>query len=856
MERADPGRQGSCGLLTAIALLLLLLPLLPTVSGKLPRDITIRQGGLQLPPLDPALIRGILPPVEIAAFARNTILSRRNRIRDLVSTGVPRLGVGPLDPYQLGEMPVNFTMDVIELAGNITEATARGLSDLQLLDADVHLPGLTVVADARIPLVTVNGRYSLDGSFSGLFPLTGAGPLTLKLKDVDIKLVVQVRLYYDRLHITRVDFTLGIGNTTVNLEGFLKESGFGDLAQQFLDNMSGDFLRNFIKTFREERLPSLVMRGNKFLRDFEWRTMLPNFVALYLGFDDDSGSYHHDYLPTITNNHLVDRIISQLSNNLRGRRVGLPMQDIIARKKVLWKWFRNGVQLFHGQLFGLQNMKRVSNALISRHKEYFTFTIEIGAHHLKAAYKSQLVIMNKLKKFVLWAFISKLKLRVQLQLDAEYMELYLTGLDILHIGEIHLELSGLGPLDAVATNLAERQINKEVSKRLLARMTARDARDAVAKLLKDVDLNAVLAETINGEVYARDPGIVFPDPEPTGNGTDFSSLLESVLGADSDGEDGGGGLGPLIGLLLGAGDDDDDDGMTGAAASGNMTDGDDELAGVDPEILAAFGLSDSGGASAGDSDATTAAPADELADVDPEILAAFGLTSDSGGASAGDSDATAAAPADELADVDPEILAAFGLGSSNVENPAPATAREEGTSAADADSLAGADIRARVPDADTGGSLAGVDAATRGAFGLSPEAPAADVAGVAAAETPGGDQSPADSDALSDVDPEILAAFGLDPAEPAGGAGDVAGALDGVVDADGELAATAAAGELQELLRLAGDSSVLAIGDGADATAGTFGDNAFFDEPGTAAGEPAATEDNNSFFSSRRRRVG
>ena len=69
----------------------------------------------------------------------------------------------------------------------------------------------------------------------------------------------------------------------INLEGFLEDSGFGDIAQQFLDGMSGDFLRNFIKMFREERLPSLVMRGNKFLKGFQWRSYLPDFVANFLG---------------------------------------------------------------------------------------------------------------------------------------------------------------------------------------------------------------------------------------------------------------------------------------------------------------------------------------------------------------------------------------------------------------------------------------------------------------------------------------------------------------------------------------------------------------------------------------------
>ena len=64
--------------------------------------------------LDPALIRGLLPPEEIAAFARHTALSRRHRIRDIALRGLPQFGVSPLDPLAVPDMPVNFTMDVVE----------------------------------------------------------------------------------------------------------------------------------------------------------------------------------------------------------------------------------------------------------------------------------------------------------------------------------------------------------------------------------------------------------------------------------------------------------------------------------------------------------------------------------------------------------------------------------------------------------------------------------------------------------------------------------------------------------------------------------------------------------------------
>ena len=64
--------------------------------------------------LDPAVIRGILPPAEIAAFARHAILSRRHLIRQFALSGVPQFGVGPLDPLPVPDQPLNFTMDVIE----------------------------------------------------------------------------------------------------------------------------------------------------------------------------------------------------------------------------------------------------------------------------------------------------------------------------------------------------------------------------------------------------------------------------------------------------------------------------------------------------------------------------------------------------------------------------------------------------------------------------------------------------------------------------------------------------------------------------------------------------------------------
>ncbi|XP_043190240.1 uncharacterized protein LOC122364161 [Amphibalanus amphitrite] len=837
---------GSCLMRPLVVLVMVALVVQnPGVSAKL-RGLSLRQGALHLPPLDPELIRGILPPEEISAFSRHTILSRRHLLRQVALNGLPQFGVGPLDPLAVPDMPVNFTMDVVELAGNITNGMVRGLQDLQLLDIDIHLPGLSVAADLRLPLVTLDANYSLDGSFSGLFPLTGAGPLTLKLIDVDVKVIMQARLYYDRLHITRVDFTLAIANTTINLEGFLEESGFGEIAQQFLDGMSGDFLRNFIKAFREERLPSLVMQGNRFLKDFQWRSYLPTFVAIYLGFDDDSGSpYYKDYIPTITNNHLVDRVMRRLSHFLYGRRIGLPAQDIMATKKILFTWWvRTGIQLFKGHLFGAHNLRRVGDTLISRHKEYFTFTIEAVVFNLKAAYKAQLVVLNRPVKFTLWTFISHIKLRVQVQLDAEYMDIYLTGLDVLHIGKIDVKLAGLGPLELVANNLADKQINSDTTKRLLARMVARDARDAIAKQIREVDINSILADTINGDVYARDPGIVFPDPEPKANGTDFSSLLDSVLGADSG--DDGGGLGSLLSVLF----DDDDSSSSGSfnntddidpetlaslgldgvdGSNSSATDDDNPLAGLDAETLALFGLTGESGGS--DTDATTPASAaaaggssganDPLAGLDADTLALFGLTGESGGS---DTDAATPAPAaaapaaaggsssanDPLADLDEETLAMFGL-----------------TSAGMSDML---------EDVGTGRNAAS-EASVPAAGPASPSSSGA-------------------ADPLADVDADTLALFGLS-SEP--------GAEEESPSAPS--APTAAAAELQELLGgdggTAGQNGLKLENENLDddSSAGLDDNNSFFDSDTDSAGDPSSedsepdsalfdADDNNSFFDS------
>ena len=339
-------------------------------------------------------------------------------------------------------------------------------------------------------------------------------------------------------------------------------------------------------------------------------------------------------------------------------------------------------------------------------------------------------------------------------------------------------------------------------------MVARDARDAIAKQIRGVDINSILADTINGDVYARDPGIVFPDPEPEGNGTDFNSLLDSVFGAEGEEEGEGEDISNLLAVLLG---DDDEEGTGGF----NNTDD------IDPDTLASLGLDGVGsGSNSSESDDD-----DPLAGIDDETLALFGFTPEDRETDgdteetemADDKDNSDSADSDDpLAGFDDETLALFGFTPEDREAVEDAEEQAETEKTGDKNS----------DSTDSDDPLAGVDAETLALFGFTSEEPEGNGDGV------GGKSAAGD---------EV-------PSGP-----------------------TAAAVELQQILGRDGGLQLEADNSTASEGASLFDaedNNSFFDSDRTAAapaGKSKAAadldslfdaEDNNSFFDRRRRRRG
>lgn len=313
-----------------------------------------------------------------------------------------------------------------------------------------------------------------------------------------------------------------------------------------------------------------------------------------------------------------------------------------SQEKKFFKWTLNsGVRLLPGKLYGLGSTTTVGDVLISRQHHRFTFNMDVAAYNLKVVFPSELLMLNKQTHFHTLVRISRAKINVQLQLDGQYMTLRLLALHILHIGNIQVKLSGLGALQRFARSLAEYQLNMEQSKQLMARQAAKIVGESLARTIGRVDLNAILTNTVNGQVYAVDPGIVFPDPVRNSS-VSFSSILSSVLGVEGGNSSN---TADLLSILLGGGDSDVDENQ--------------KMEDVDEDVLAAFGLT---------SEQIGNEKTEDVDDVDEDILAAFGLaqpeTDPQQPASISDSSETNTSSGiqdDFIAGLDPEVLAAFGI---------------------------------------------------------------------------------------------------------------------------------------------------------------------------------------------------
>ncbi|CAH4038040.1 protein takeout-like [Pieris brassicae] len=107
------------------------------------------------------------------------------------SQGLPELGVPPLDPFIIEELPIQLPgVKVTFLDGKVT-----GLKKCQVLNVEAYLERNVFILEIRCN-ITIKGKYTAVGRLL-LFPINGEGDSKIKIVNSVIKLNIKTKYFKD-----------------------------------------------------------------------------------------------------------------------------------------------------------------------------------------------------------------------------------------------------------------------------------------------------------------------------------------------------------------------------------------------------------------------------------------------------------------------------------------------------------------------------------------------------------------------------------------------------------------------------------------------------------------------------------
>lgn len=148
-----------------------------------------------------------------------------------LGTGIPALGIPPLDPLAIGNVSIsNLQVQGGHIDAEAANVAVTGLSLLTVTSLHLDLSALTMDLRAFMPYLKIDGDYSLNGIVLTVFPIYGDGPFYVQVFDVTMagngSLGLDETGNYVQLTSLNMDATFA--TMVVNFENLLGGGDLGD----------------------------------------------------------------------------------------------------------------------------------------------------------------------------------------------------------------------------------------------------------------------------------------------------------------------------------------------------------------------------------------------------------------------------------------------------------------------------------------------------------------------------------------------------------------------------------------------------------------------------------------------------
>jgi len=322
----------------------------------------------------------------------NYIRAILQNFKGQMATGVPDLKIPVLDPLSIPTINEHIREGVADIKILVDGLKIDGMSKFETQKVDADLQNLRLTLSMKIPHVSGNAVYDLNGKLFKLIPLYGKGKASVQLVDLAATGSAALTITADgHLQANAFDVDPSFGSIFVNLENILGGGNLGQVVNGVVNMLGKTLFDKFKPDIRRELNKIIIGEINKALRNVKLSDiqggLIPSGYNLADGVSYEAGNA----------NAFLDNILSNARPTIESELdpISLPEGGAEFSKKILGIPVFGHAKVFDGYLAGLRTLHRSGDAEMTNTPDgAILVTAELGLKNLQGHYKASAKFMN------------------------------------------------------------------------------------------------------------------------------------------------------------------------------------------------------------------------------------------------------------------------------------------------------------------------------------------------------------------------------------------------------------------------------------------------------------------------------
>lgn len=175
-----------------------------------------------------------------------------NALKQNLPTGIPELGVPPIEPLEIDELIMENNAGAVRIKARFSNIVVYGASNYSVRDVRNDIKNLRIDMSLGIPRVEVTGKYDVVGNVL-LLPVQSRGNFWAEFSNISAiaKIFGEERFKGDKsfMHINKLGIDFTMKNAKFKVEDKLNlQSVLGDAINQFLNTNSKELIQEMRPT--------------------------------------------------------------------------------------------------------------------------------------------------------------------------------------------------------------------------------------------------------------------------------------------------------------------------------------------------------------------------------------------------------------------------------------------------------------------------------------------------------------------------------------------------------------------------------------------------------------------------------